>query len=410
MNVEKLQSISNIPLYKSDADNNLFSYCTAWPSFMHNASYFILPNHDYEFLGYNNVEFNNIYKNYDINTDSRYIFPIFFSKWILFENLDKILIPNNVINDIFNHKCKIMLINVFEGWQNFYWLTAINFLKNKFGIADYSIIIVNGNASEFFECKNHIYYNHWERHFFYDLENYKNAQLKYKKNKKYKFICLNRRPQPYRAALTTLLENLEKNGILTFNTEVDNDNGVFYNNRLKNFQIHYPRIYKKFKKINLESRLPKRFGDGINAQLENPTRDRSPCKFYDSYLHVVPETYHINENGQIFFSEKIFKPIVYFQPFVLVSQTHSLKTFRSLGYKTFGNWIDESYDDIVNNEERLIAVYKIIKNFVNKSDKELDNIINEMKPILDYNFKNLIIRSNNLDYNFKKRLSEILHA
>jgi hypothetical protein len=410
MNVEKLQSISNIPLYKGDTVNNLFSYCIAWPDFMHNSTYFIIPNFDFEFLGYNNVEFNNIYKNYESHKDVRYIFPIIFSKWILFENLDKIFIPANVLQDVLKNKCKIMLMNVFEGWQNFYWKKAINFLKNKFNITDSSIIVVNGNASKFSQFSNHIYYNHWEKHFYYDLENYNTADFKYKKNKKYKFICLNRRPQPYRVALVTLLENLEKDGILTFNTEVDNDDSAFYKSRIKNFEINYPRLYKKFKKINLESRLPKQFDDGINAQFENPTRDRSPIKFYDSYLHIVPETYHINEEEQIFFSEKIFKPIIYFQPFVLVSQTNSLKTFKTLGYKTFDRWIDESYDNIVNNEDRLIEIYKIVKQFINKSDKELDNIILEMKPILEHNFKNLINRSFNLDYNFKKNLSEILYA
>lgn len=402
--------MDKIAIYKSNSLNNMFDYCCSWPEFMHNSEYFILTEPGTTITICPPGDFEEIFKIYDKNIDEKYFFPIIFSKWILFEKLEHICIPHDVIIDIKNNKAKIILSNVFEGWPNHYWLKAINFLIAKYNFTNSSFVVLNGNASLFPTEYHHVYYNHWEKHMFYELDNLVNSKLKYKKNRKHKFICLNRRPQDYRAALITLLEDIENKGILTFNPEVDNDKGVFFKNRLKRFEVQYPKLFKIFEKRNVKSRLPKIYNDGINAAVENPTNDRSPYKFYDTYLHVVPETYHYNSEGQIFYSEKIFKPIIYFQPFILVSQTHSLKHFKNFGYKTFENWIDESYDDILDNEKRLIQTTKIIKNFVNKSNKELDNIIVEMTPILEHNFQNLIYRSKNLNFKLKHDLYKIINA
>ncbi len=55
-------------------------------------------------------------------------------------------------------------------------------------------------------------------------------------------------------------------------------------------------------------------------------------------------------------TEKSFKPFVTHRPFVLVAAPRSLALLRDFGFATFGAVIDESYDNVVEPEDRLIAV------------------------------------------------------
>ena len=52
-------------------------------------------------------------------------------------------------------------------------------------------------------------------------------------------------------------------------------------------------------------------------------------------------------------SEKILKPLLNLHPFIVMSTPHTLKKITELGFKTFGRFIDESYDDEENPQKRL---------------------------------------------------------
>ena len=63
---------------------------------------------------------------------------------------------------------------------------------------------------------------------------------------------------------------------------------------------------------------------------------------------------------------------------------------RSVGYKTFGDFIDESYDEIQDHEKRLDALNEEVKRLCSLSLDELHNQYVKMKDILDSNFENFI--------------------
>jgi len=102
-----------------------------------------------------------------------------------------------------------------------------------------------------------------------------------------------------------------------------------------------------------------------------------------SFLHVVNETVW---QDKIHFSEKIFKPIVLHQPFVVVQAPGSLKYLQSYGFKTFGDWWDESYDNIQDPTQRLQAIAKIINDIGGKDISELEKLRMEMAGVLEHNF------------------------
>jgi len=103
-----------------------------------------------------------------------------------------------------------------------------------------------------------------------------------------------------------------------------------------------------------------------------------------SFLHVVTETCYWDDKTHL--TEKIFKPVVARQPFVLLGCANNLRYLRSYGFKTFDAWWDESYDSIQDPIKRLQAVVKIIDEICSMSNEDLAAMLRAMQHVLDYNY------------------------
>ena len=116
----------------------------------------------------------------------------------------------------------------------------------------------------------------------------------------------------------------------------------------------------------------------------------------DAFWHVVTETVFYYD--KLHLTEKIFKPIVSKQPFMLLAAPGNLEYLRSYGFKTFDGIIDESYDHIQDNDQRIDNVVKQINWYCNLSDSDKFEIQRLIAPIVEYNFhhfygefKNIIV-------------------
>jgi hypothetical protein len=168
----------------------------------------------------------------------------------------------------------------------------------------------------------------------------------------------------------------------------------YYNNQKIRFQQDFPNIYKEWISQDLDSVVPLELDKNIDPydhfSLDtNPIEDEHDLKFYQSYLHITIET----TMTHIFFSEKTFKPIKYFQPFVLIGAAGSLKKLKEFGYKTFENYIDEGYDNIIDNQERIEYAVKSAINFMMQDNLQI--ILKGMYHILKHNHETLISNSKN---------------
>jgi hypothetical protein len=105
----------------------------------------------------------------------------------------------------------------------------------------------------------------------------------------------------------------------------------------------------------------------------------------ESFLHVVTETCFWDERTHL--TEKIFKPIVARQPFVLLGCVNNLQYLRSYGFKTFDLWWDESYDKIVDPILRLQAITDIIDEICKLSLRDLEAMLREMSYVLQHNYE-----------------------
>ena len=73
--------------------------------------------------------------------------------------------------------------------------------------------------------------------------------------------------------------------------------------------------------------------------------------YIDTVCSIVSET---NDNDQeVFMTEKIWKPMLAQHVFVVHGNYLYLQKLREMGFKTFGNYFDESYDLEQDTEKRI---------------------------------------------------------
>jgi UDPglucose 6-dehydrogenase len=208
-----------------------------------------------------------------------------------------------------------------------------------------------------------------------DFINYKGTEPKIK-NKK--FLCFNKVHRMHRLALMDKL--LENNLLEQSYFSIGSDGDI--RTDVTRMKLDFPHILAKLD--NMPYTL------NITTERSNPTDIISDdLKYFeDSYFSVVTETvydYVPNTTTSIFFSEKIYKPIVLRHPFVLVGRAHSLKILRKHGYKTFSPFIDESYDDIEDNKQRLHAIVREIKRLSAFTNEQWLEWQKNVQSILEHN-------------------------
>jgi hypothetical protein len=115
--------------------------------------------------------------------------------------------------------------------------------------------------------------------------------------------------------------------------------------------------------------------------------------YIDSYFEICFETYTDKENKSL--TEKVFKPIINFQPFLFVAFPGALQLLKELGFKTFGGFIDESYDNETNESIRINMINSEINRLCKLSKEEINNWYWSMEDILLHNHKTLIEYNNN---------------
>ena len=111
-------------------------------------------------------------------------------------------------------------------------------------------------------------------------------------------------------------------------------------------------------------------------------------QYKKSFLYVVSESVFAVPFG--YACDKTLTAIKCMRPFVLVSPPHSLEYLHAMGFKTFGEYWDESYDQETDHEKRFIKVLDIIKKISTMSIQECQNMCKDMESILLHNNKNIV--------------------
>ena len=112
-----------------------------------------------------------------------------------------------------------------------------------------------------------------------------------------------------------------------------------------------------------------------------------PIDIYNQTAYSIV-TESLYENTFNFFTEKSFKPILTKRLFVHFSGQHHLKNLKKIyGFKTFDGIIDESYDEIEDQNERWNKAAEQVLFLISQPQEK---ILQQIQPIVEYNFNHLM--------------------
>lgn len=121
-----------------------------------------------------------------------------------------------------------------------------------------------------------------------------------------------------------------------------------------------------------------------NQTTSTASADYSFEDYQRSAIDVVLET--IFDDNRIHLTEKTLRPIACGKPFIIVSTPGCLQYLRDYGFETFKDYIDESYDNILDPLDRLECIIKLMadisslpKNQKNKLYQQLHKVANRNK-------------------------------
>ena len=203
----------------------------------------------------------------------------------------------------------------------------------------------------------------------------------------YKFSCLNRlisEQRCYRPIISRFLQtNVDSNFLrlscmltdpVTGDTPTSLDIPAKYKFMFKNLDFNQPIL------INT-------LGNEVdtNNNIHNDSFNPVAQYFISVFCHIVTETLFTEDTLHL--TEKSLRPFINKRPMLMLGPPHSLSYLRSYGFRTFGDFWDESYDDIQNPWDRLEAVMKIINDLNKLSLDDMESMLDKMEPICEHNFR-----------------------
>lgn len=173
------------------------------------------------------------------------------------------------------------------------------------------------------------------------------------------FFCLMNRKRPHRDELMLALKN--------------------YNLLTKGLVV-----YHEFQHLSAFPGLQyqKQFSDlaEFNPGTAEEWKDYKINRYYNEYnMELVTET----RFDFISPTEKIMKPIVAGMPFLIVGSPGLLRYMQELGFKTYNEFFDESYNDEQNMTKQCDKVCKLLKDLIDNNALEV--IHKSSKHIVDHN-------------------------
>ena len=206
-----------------------------------------------------------------------------------------------------------------------------------------------------------------------------------KKSRSKKFICLNRRWKPHRLLLYVFLH---KNNLLEhFYFSMPQDN---LTSPGQNFHTTTLDLAKKYRvDIDIDdisaafNSLPLVLDDSDFEKINYWDNKELSSYHDDSYISISTETFF--EEKEVFPTEKVFRPMSFGQPFIVLSSAGYLEGLKAMGYKTFSGVLDESYDSMENNSDRLRMLLELIKDMCSWPESRFEEIIENTKAQCEHN-------------------------
>jgi hypothetical protein len=138
--------------------------------------------------------------------------------------------------------------------------------------------------------------------------------------------------------------------------------------------MHLKRPHRDwlFKRLDLTKILYSYVGNGIkichdiDQSSQEWQRYFNPIWYNSTAFSIVAET-DVSNDLPLFITEKTFKPMAFWHPFIVFGQPGVLNYLKTQGFETFENIFDESYDNEFNVDKRLNTIVNQVNNYSHKS-------------------------------------------
>jgi hypothetical protein len=271
----------------------------------------------------------------------------------------------------------------------------------QYGVLDLvesrKIAVITGGDQE--SGWNYLKYEHFLTRILLYKEN-TDAIQKYKDlystNRPYKFLFLNGRARPHRKYF---LERLQLSGLLDQSiwTNLDsrfgpglmlqeNNSLSFMHEGIDLVQRPFPIKYSdpKYEVELYSNRVGQSTTEGfVKMDLFNNTWGDIYLRadpYLDTYFSLITETVYLYPYS--FRTEKLWKPLSIGHPFIVASGCGYYKDLHNLGFQTFGHLIDESFDQIDNDQLRIERTADIVEDLCRQ---DLASFLVECQEVCKYN-------------------------
>lgn len=231
-------------------------------------------------------------------------------------------------------------------------------------------------------------------------------------DKPYKFLFFNGRERPHRKYLVERLDDLGllDQAIWSYLSPVPASNkhtdlikdGVDLMQRPRAVKLLEPRYevdrYKNNQITNLNRYVKAELFDHEWGDIYV-----NPLCYIDTYFSLVTET--VFDLPHSFRTEKIVKPIGMAHPFVVAANRGYYRDLHDLGFRTFGNLIDESFDEIDHNPTRLDRITNVVKDLC---DQDLPSFLLAAQEVCKYNQQHLLEIRPRIQKEFSDRFFQFL--
>ena len=156
--------------------------------------------------------------------------------------------------------------------------------------------------------------------------------------------------------------------------------------------------------VRLHSEDDEEFWSDINCvDISKAQHEQDKLLYEAVHYFVVTETAYLTTNPSPdtvsadchFLTEKTYRQIALGMPIILLSRPGQLAELRKAGYQTFHPHIDETYDTIYNDDQRMLAIINEMKRLHTFTDAQWTEWHKSVDKITEFNYN--VLKSKTLE-------------
>lgn len=277
-------------------------------------------------------------------------------------------IPPKIIDDCKMRKCLIAIDDSVESAITDTYIDAIKSFTASNEIPDDLFIFLSGQADHPSAkvVSTQVFETDWVLNLFENA-----APTMMNIDKPYAYLCYNRHWNGHREFVvdSLLREDILKYGLVS----LSDDSKTCPLSKIS---------------ASLKDMLPLLLDEKIGYEHRNLANSLNEFHFNQTHISLINESFYFDINAiqPIFPTEKTFKAILMGHPFLVNGGYKFLDHLRSLGYKTFSPFLDESYDNEPDTRTRISMVTESLKKFISDISREnRQSLLSSLYEIAEFN-------------------------